>query len=284
MDTQDIAVVGAGTMGTGIAQVAIEAGHRVTLIDTSPELVDRGLETIAGFINRKVAKDRITSAKGEEILGRLTSSTVLEEGIAEAAMVIEAVFEDLELKQEVFSQLDASCAPEVILASNTSTLPITKIASAAKRPERVIGTHYFSPVPLMRLVEVVRGEQTSDDIAERTVALVESFDKTPILIEDVPGFIVNRFLCLLYNEAANLIDGGVATADDIDAALKLGCNWPMGVTEIMDLAGVDVTLLALRAMHELTDEERYRPSPLLERMVAENRLGRKTGQGFHHYS
>ncbi len=284
MDSQDIAVVGAGTMGMGIAQVAIEAGHRVTLIDTTPELVDSGLETIAAFINRKVAKDTITRDQGDEILGRLTSSTALTEGTAKAAMVVEAVFEDLALKQEVFSQLDASCGPDVILASNTSTLPITKIASATKRPERVVGTHYFSPVPLMRLVEVVRGEHTGDDVAERTVALVESFGKTPILIEDVPGFIVNRFLCLLYNEAANLIDSGVASAGDIDAALKLGCNWPMGVTEIMDLAGVDVTLLALQAMHEMTGEERYRPSPLLERMVAENRLGRKTGQGFHQHS
>lgn len=281
MDTEEIAVVGAGTMGAGIAQVAAEAGHRVMLVDTDAGSVDRGRDVIRGFLERKVAKGSMTDAQGSEILGRIATSTDLEQGVADAVMVVEAVFEDLRLKQEVFTELDTLCQPDVILASNTSTLPISKIASATKRPERVIGTHYFSPVPLMRLVEVVRGEHTSDAVAERTVALCESFGKSPILIEDVPGFIVNRFLCLLYNEAANLIHNGVASADDIDTALKLGCNWPMGVAEIMDLAGVDVTLLALDAMHEMTGEDRYQPSPLLRQMVADNRLGRKTGRGFY---
>lgn len=284
MDTQTIAVIGAGTMGAGIAQVALEAGHRVTLIDTEQEFVDRGRQSIQGFLDRKVSKETLTKAQCDEMLARLETSSEMEQGVAGAAMVVEAVFEDLPLKQQVFAALDACCPPEVTLASNTSTLPISKIASATKLPERVIGTHYFSPVPLMRLVEVVRGEHTSDEVAEHTVALCESFGKTPILIEDVPGFIVNRFLCLLYNEAANLIHNGVASAEDIDAAMKLGCNWPMGVTEIMDLAGVDVTLLALTAMHEMTGEERYKPSPLLEQMVADNQLGRKTGQGFYEHS
>lgn len=283
METQKIAVVGAGTMGAGIAQIVVEAGHQVTLIDTGQELVDRGRDTIQGFLDRKVTKGTLTQARCDEILARLETSTDIEQGIAGAAMVVEAVFENLPLKQEVFAELDACSSSEVILASNTSTLPISKIASATKRPERVIGTHYFSPVPLMRLVEVVRGEHTSDAVAERTVGLCESFGKSPILIEDVPGFIVNRFLCLLYNEAANLIHNGVASAEDIDAALKLGCNWPMGVAEIMDLAGVDVTLQALTAMHEMTGEERYEPSPLLTQMVADNRLGRKTGQGFYQH-
>ncbi|MGH1491456.1 MAG: 3-hydroxyacyl-CoA dehydrogenase family protein [Acidimicrobiales bacterium] len=283
MDSKQIAVVGAGTMGAGIAQIAVEAGHRVTLIDTTQEFVDRGLATIAGFLDRKVSKQTLTEDARNEIHSRLQSSTDMEAGVAGAAMVVEAVFENLELKQEIFERLDACTPREVILASNTSTLPISKIALAAKHPERVIGTHYFSPVPLMRLVEVVRGEQTIDLVAEQTVALCESFGKTPILIQDVPGFIVNRFLCLLYNEAANLIHSGVAGAEEIDAALKLGCNWPMGVAEIMDLAGVDITLQALTAMHEMTDEERYRPSPLLQEMVADNRLGRKTGQGFYEH-
>lgn len=281
MDTKHIAVVGAGTMGAGIAQVAVEAGHRVTLIDTTQDLVDRGLATIKGFLDRKVVKETLTEDACQDILSRMSSSIELETGVAGAAMVVEAVFEDLELKQEIFERLDDYTPPDVILASNTSTLPISKIALAAKHHERVIGTHYFSPVPLMKLVEVVRGEHTSDSVAERTVALCKSFGKTPILIQDVPGFIVNRFLCLLYNEAANLIHRGVADAEDIDAALKLGCNWPMGVAEIMDLAGVDITLQALTAMHEMTGEERYQPSPLLEEMVADNRLGRKTGQGFY---
>lgn len=270
-------------MGAGIAQIALEAGHGVTLIDTTQDNVDRGLATIGGFLHRKVSKGTLTEDAHREVLSRLGSSTEVEAGVAGAAMVVEAVFEDLELKQEIFRRLDACSPPEVILASNTSTLPISKIALAAKHPERVIGTHYFSPVPLMRLVEVVRGEYTGDAVAEQTVAICESFGKKPILIQDVPGFIVNRFLCLLYNEAANLIHSGVAGAEDIDAALKLGCNWPMGVTEIMDLAGVDVTLQALTAMHEMTGEERYRPSPLLQQMVAEGRLGRKTGQGFYEH-
>jgi 3-hydroxybutyryl-CoA dehydrogenase len=281
MSTSQLSVIGAGTMGAGIAQIALEAGHRVNLVDAQKEFVDRGVATVRGFLERKVAKGKLTQEECEQVLSRLHGFTDMEKGVAGAVMVVEAVFESLELKQEIFSNLDRWCPPETILASNTSTLPISKIASATQRPERVIGTHYFSPVPLMRLVEVVRGEHTSDAVAERTVELCKSFGKTPILIQDVPGFIVNRFLCLLYNEAANLIHNGVASAEDIDAALKLGCNWPMGVAEIMDMAGVDVTLLALKAMYEMTGEERYKPSPLLEKMVAENRLGRKTGEGFY---
>jgi 3-hydroxybutyryl-CoA dehydrogenase len=283
MSTSQLSVIGAGTMGAGIAQIALEAGHRVNLVDTRKEFVDRGVATVRGFLERKVAKGKLTQEECEQVLSRLDGFTDMEKGVAGAVMVVEAVFESLELKQEIFSNLDRWCPPETILASNTSTLPISKIASATQRPERVIGTHYFSPVPLMRLVEVVRGEHTSDAVAERTVELCKSFGKTPILIQDVPGFIVNRFLCLLYNEAANLIHNGVASAEDIDAALKLGCNWPMGVTEIMDMAGVDVTLLALKAMYEMTGEERYKPSPLLEKMVGENRLGRKTGEGFYEH-
>jgi 3-hydroxybutyryl-CoA dehydrogenase len=283
MSTSQLSVIGAGTMGAGIAQIALEAGHRVNLVDTRKEFVDRGVATVRGFLERKVAKGKLTQEECEQVLSRLHGFTDMEKGVAGAVMVVEAVFESLELKQEIFSNLDRWCPPETILASNTSTLPISKIASATQRPERVIGTHYFSPVPLMRLVEVVRGEHTSDAVAERTVELCKSFGKTPILIQDVPGFIVNRFLGLLYNEAANLIHNGVASAEDIDAALKLGCNWPMGVAEIMDMAGVDVTLLALKAMYEMTGEERYKPSPLLEKMVAENRLGRKTGEGFYEH-
>jgi 3-hydroxybutyryl-CoA dehydrogenase len=284
VDTSKIAVVGAGTMGAGIAQVALEAGYPVTLIDSTQEAVDRGQQTIQGFLERKVTKETLTGQERDEMLARLATSTDMEQGVAGADMVVEAVFEDLALKQDVFSRLDACSPPGVILASNTSTLPISKIASVTTNSERVIGTHYFSPVPLMRLVEVVRGQDTSDEVAERTVALCESFGKSPILIGDVPGFIVNRFLCLLYNEAANLIHSGVATAEDIDSALKLGCNWPMGVAEIMDLAGVDITLQALTAMHEMTGEQRYEPSPLLKQMVANNHLGRKTGQGFYEHS
>ena len=271
-------------MGAGIAQTAAEAGHQVTLIDTNQEAVDRGMASIDAILERKVEKGRASRDQVDQTKNLLQTTTDTETGVADAVMVVEAVFEDLAIKQHVFRTLDGYCPPDVILASNTSTLPISKIASATQRPERVIGTHYFSPVPLMRLVEVVRGEHTSDSVAERTVELCRGFGKSPILIADVPGFIVNRFLCLLYNEAANMIHNGVPTAEDIDAALKLGCNWPMGVTEIMDLAGVDVTLNAMEAMHEMTGEDRYDPSPLLRQMVADNKLGRKTGSGFYDHT
>ena len=284
MSMPPIAVIGAGTMGAGIAQMAAEAGHDVTLIDTTREQADRGLGTVQAFLDKGVAREKLSADQRDQTMARLETSDSIETGVAGAAMVVEAVFESLALKHEVFATLDQVCPPEVILASNTSTLPITDIATSTKHPDRVIGTHYFSPVPLMRLVEVIRGEHTSDEVADRTVELCKGFGKHPILIKDVPGFIVNRFLCLLYAEAANMIESGVASAEDIDTALKLGCNWPMGVTEIMDLAGVDVTLLALEAMHEMTEEERYKPSPLLRRMVDANQLGRKSGEGFARYS
>ena len=198
-------------------------------------------------------------------------------------MVIEAVFENLEIKKELFGNLDSLCGPDVILASNTSTLSISEIATATKKPQRVIGTHYFSPVPLMRLVEVIRGSQTSDEVAEKTADICKQFGKIPIIVKDIPGFIVNRFLCLLYNEAANLVENGVVSSQDIDSALKLGCNWPMGVCEIMDMAGVDVCGLAMEAMYTMTGEDRYKPSPLFRKMMEENNLGRKTGKGFYEY-
>jgi len=197
---------------------------------------------------------------------------------------VEAVFEKFDLKKEIFKKLDALCQPDVILASNTSTLSITSLGAATKHPARVIGTHYFSPVPAMRLVEVIRGKETSDATVNKTVELCKKFGKTPIIVKDIPGFIVNRFLCLIYNEAANMIQNGSASAEDIDMAMKLGCNWPMGITEIIDLAGVDVCAFAIEAMYQMTGEERYKPSPLFKKMIAENKLGRKTGEGFYKHA
>jgi 3-hydroxybutyryl-CoA dehydrogenase len=217
------------------------------------------------------------------MLSRLTGATDMAAAAAGAIMVVEAVFEKFELKKDIFQKLDALCPPEVILASNTSTLSISSIAAAAKTPGRVIGTHYFSPVPAMRLVEVIRGKETTDATAERTVELCRKFGKTPIVVKDIPGFIVNRFLCLIYNEAADMIGRGDSTAQDIDQAMKLGCNWPMGITEIIDLAGVDVCANAIEAMYQMTGEERYKPSPLFAKMLADKKLGRKTGEGFYKY-
>ena len=278
-----IAVIGAGTMGSGIAQIAVEAGFQVNLVDMEDAFVERGIGNIRKFIGKKVEKGKLTQAQCDEIFSRLKGTTDMKQAVEGAVMVVEAVFEKYELKKEIFEKLDAMCSPEVILASNTSTLSITNLAAATKNPSRVIGTHYFSPVPAMRLVEVIRGKETSEATAQKTVDLCTKFGKTPIVVKDIPGFIVNRFLCLIYNEAANMILNGSAGAEEIDQAMKLGCNWPMGITEIMDLAGVDVCAFAIEAMYQMTGEERYKPSPLFDKMLADKRLGRKTGKGFYDY-
>jgi 3-hydroxybutyryl-CoA dehydrogenase len=278
-----IAVIGAGTMGSGIAQVAAEAGFVVDLVDMEQAFVDRGIGNIRKFVGKKVEKGKLTQAQCDDIFSRLIGTTDMKKAVEGVEMVVEAVFEKFELKRDIFQKLDALCPPSVILASNTSTLSIANLAAATKNPSRVIGTHYFSPVPAMRLVEVIKGKETSDATANRTVELCKKFGKTPIVVKDIPGFIVNRFLCLIYNEAANMIYNGSSGAEEIDQAMKLGCNWPMGITEIMDLAGVDVCAFAIEAMYQMTGEERYKPSPLFDKMIAEKKLGRKTGEGFYKY-
>ena len=278
-----IVVIGAGTMGSGIAQVAVEGGFNVTLVDTAQEFLGRGISNIKNFIGRKVSKGTLTQAQADDILSRLTSTTDMNDAVKNAVMVIEAVFENLELKQEIFRKLDAICPANVILASNTSTIRISTLAAVTSHPERVIGTHFFSPVPAMKLVEVISGEKTVGGTEKVATDVCRKFGKTPILVKDIPGFIVNRFLCLIYNESCNMILNGSASAEDIDQAMKLGCNWPMGPNEIMDLAGVDVCGNAMKAMYEMTGEERYKPSPLFKTMMDENRLGRKTGRGFYEH-
>jgi 3-hydroxybutyryl-CoA dehydrogenase len=278
-----ITVVGAGTMGAGIAQVCIENGCQVVLCDIKDDFVEKGFNTIKSFLGRKVEKGKLDKAGFDEIIDRISLSTDLAEAVMGSDLVVEAVFEDLALKQKIFKDLDQFSAPDTILASNTSTLSITEIASATKRPERVVGTHFFSPVPVMKLVEVIKGNETKDEIVKATLSFCETFGKTPILAKDVPGFIVNRFLCLLYNEAANQILNGYATPKDIDLGMKLGANHPMGIAELMDMAGVDVVYNALEALYEMTNEDRYKPSPLFVDMINANKLGRKTGEGFYKY-
>lgn len=270
-------------MGAGIAQVAAEHGIMTAIYDIDQKLVDKGITTIGGFIGRKLKKGKIRQDTHNAIIGRIRGTIDISDAVQDVEMVIEAVFEDMSLKQQVFEKIDRLCPEKAILASNSSTLSISKIASVARHPERIIGTHFFSPVPVMKLVEVVRGDRTSKSVFNATISFCEQIEKTPINSKDIPGFIVNRFLCLLYNEAANQIYNGFATAGDIDLGLKLGANHPMGVTELMDLAGVDVVHNALIALYEMTGEDRYRPSPLFKKMIDEGRLGRKVGKGFYEY-
>lgn len=278
-----LCVIGAGTMGAGVAQVAAEHGITTVIRDVDQKFIDKGIKTIRGFIGRKLEKGKISQEVHDAILSRVRGTIDLADAVKDVDMVIEAVFENMSLKQQIFEEIDSLCPEKVTLASNTSTLSISKIASATKLPERVIGTHFFSPVPVMKLVEVVRGDKTSQTVFDAAVAFCNQIDKTPIATRDVPGFIVNRFLCLLYNEAANQIHNEYATARDIDLGLKLGANHPMGIAELMDLVGVDVVNNALIALYEMTGEERYKPSPLFKKMIDEGHLGRKTGKGFYEY-
>ena len=278
-----ISVVGAGTMGAGIAQIAVEAGYQVWLRDIEDGFVEKGIGTIKRFLSRKLEKEKITKEQYEDILGRLNGTTDLKTALKGAELVVEAVLEKMALKKEVFKELGNLCDKDTVLATNTSTLSITEIASAARYPERVVGTHFFNPVPLMRLVEVVKGERTSEEVVKKSTDFCEAIGKTPIIVKDVPGFIVNRFLCLLYNEGAYQVQNQIASKEDIDKGLKLGANHPMGILELMDVVGVDVIYDALSSLWESTKEERYKPCPLLLEMVRTNRLGRKTGEGFYKY-
>lgn len=283
MEIHKIAVIGAGTMGSGIAQVAIESGFSVSLHDLEPGLVEKGKKTIEGFIARKVEKGKTTREQALETLARLHTTVHLEEALEGAGWVIEAIIENLEAKQKLFSDMDRKALPGAVLASNTSTLSITKIGAATNHPGRVVGMHFFSPVPLMKLVEVIRGEKTTEETVERAKEMSTKLGKTPIVVKDIPGFIVNRFMLLLYNEAANLVHDGIASPDDIDQAMRLGANHPMGPLQVADLAGIDVCYYALKAVYETTGDIRYKPSPLWEQMIGQKKLGRKTGEGFYKY-
>jgi 3-hydroxybutyryl-CoA dehydrogenase len=280
---KQIAVVGAGTMGAGIAQIAAEAGYEVRLKDVDEKFVEKGRDAIKRFVARKLEKGKLTQKEYQDIVGRLQGTTDLTAALKGAELVIEAIPEKMDLKKALFKEMAGQCDEGTVLASNTSTLSITEIASTARYPERVVGMHFFNPVPLMQLVEVVRGGQTSEGTVRRAADFCEKVGKTAILVKDIPGFIVNRFLCLLYNEGAAQVQNRVASNEDIDKGLKLGANHPMGILELMDVVGVDVVYYALQSLWESTREERYRPCSLLREMVESNRLGRKTGIGFYTY-
>ena len=282
MDIKRIAVVGAGTMGHGIAQVCATYGYRVTLIDIVPEQLERAQAAIRKSVEKLHAKGRITDQQKEAALANIATATDLD-AAAGADFVVEAVVERVGVKKEVFSRLDKLTRPEVILASNTSSISITELGAATGRPDKVIGMHFMNPVPLMRLVEVVRGLETSDETTAVVVALAEQLGKTPVEARDFPGFISNRILCPMINEAVYALMEGVGTAEAIDTVMKLGMNHPMGPLELADLIGLDVVLSIMEVLHEGLGDDKYRPCPLLRRMVAAGHLGRKTGRGFYVY-
>jgi 3-hydroxybutyryl-CoA dehydrogenase len=279
--SQQIAVVGAGLMGAGIAQVSAQAGYRVVLQDVTDAAVDRGMRSIEASYAKFVSKDRMSAGDADAALDRITTTTDLH-AVDSADLVVEAVFEQLEVKTELFAALDGIAKPGAVLASNTSALPITRIAAATDRPESVVGTHFFSPVPLMRLCELVRGYKTSDQTLETARQFAEGVGKSVVVVSrDVAGFITTRLIAALTVEAIRLVENGVASAEDVDTACRLGFGHPMGPLETADLTGVDVMLHATRNIYDETADEKFAVPELLARMVAAGDLGRKSGKGFY---
>jgi 3-hydroxybutyryl-CoA dehydrogenase len=273
---EHVLVVGAGQMGGGIAQVLAASGRRVSLHDAAPGAVERGLQTMRRSLEKLAEKG---GADPVDVLGRVEPV----DGIVEADLMIEAVVEDADVKKEIFRAADATLPPEAILASNTSSIPIADLAAATERPSQVIGMHFFNPVPLMSLVEVIRAPETSDETAAAVVALAKDLDKTPAEANDFPGFVSNRILMPFINEAAYALQDGVADAEAIDTIAKLGFNHPIGPLALADLIGLDTCVSIMKVLHEGLGDEKYAPCPLLREHVAAGRLGRKSGQGFYTY-
>jgi 3-hydroxybutyryl-CoA dehydrogenase len=282
MSVSKIAVIGAGTMGNGIAQVFAQSGFEVYLRDVKPDLVERGLAAIDQSLARLVKKEKLSEGLAREARGRISSGTDLE-GAASADVVVEAIVEDADLKRALFRELDPLLRPEAIFASNTSSISITKLAAATGRPDRFIGMHFMNPVPVMELVEIIRGLQTSDQTFRATEDLAKRLGKTPVEVNDAPGFVSNRVLMPMINEAIYAHMEGVATPAAIDQVMKLGMNHPMGPLALADLIGLDVCLNILEVLHRGFGDPKYRPCPLLVKMVDAGYLGRKTGRGFFEY-
>jgi 3-hydroxybutyryl-CoA dehydrogenase len=283
MTTLNVAVLGGGTMGNGIAQVFAQAGHRVVLRDLSQDILDRARASIDKSLAKLAEKGKIAPADREATLGRLTTATDLG-AVAGADLVVEAIVEKLEVKAEVFRELDRITRPEAILASNTSSISITKLGAVTKRPDRVIGMHFMNPVPLMVLVEVIRGQATSDGTTQTVMELAKALGKTPVEVNDYPGFVSNRVLMPMINEAIYCVYENVATPEAIDQVMKLGMNHPMGPLTLADFIGLDVCLAILEVLHDGLGDPKYRPCPLLKRMVDAGWLGRKSGRGFYNYT
>jgi 3-hydroxybutyryl-CoA dehydrogenase len=278
-----IAVVGGGTMGNGIAHTAAQTGHEVTLLEVSAELLDKALGTIRKNLQRGVDKGKMTVEDRDAVLGRIRTTTSVDD-LVDAELIVEAVVENLEVKVGLFRRLDQIAAPGAILASNTSSISITKLAAATQRPGQVIGMHFMNPVPVMTLVEVIRGIATSDETWKRVDELARAMGKTPIEVNDYPGFVSNRVLMPMINEAIFAVYEGVATAESIDGVMKLGMNHPMGPLTLADFIGLDVCLAILRVLEAGFGDPKYRPCPLLVKMVDAGWLGRKSGRGFYEYN
>jgi 3-hydroxybutyryl-CoA dehydrogenase len=277
-----VAVVGAGTMGNGIAHVFAQHGWDTLLVDVSKDALQRAQQTIAGNLERQVKKGALSAAEKDAALGRMSTATRLD-GAGQAELVVEAATENPEIKFALFRDIDAAAPVEAILASNTSSIPITAIAANTKRPAQVIGMHFMNPVPLMPLVELIRGLETSTETTNRTIEIAKGLGKTPVEVNDAPGFVSNRVLMPMINEAVFCVQDGVATPEAVDTVMKLGMNHPLGPLALADLIGLDVCLAILEVLQRDLGEDKYRPCPLLRKMVAAGRLGRKSGRGFYDY-
>ncbi|MDG2312356.1 MAG: 3-hydroxybutyryl-CoA dehydrogenase [Flavobacteriales bacterium] len=278
---KSITVIGAGTMGNGIAHVFAQKGHSVTLVDMSSEALSRATATIDKNLSRLVSKERLTEDEKADTLARLNTSTDMSASVGNADLVVEAATENLDLKLKIFRELDALAPPHCILATNTSSISITEIASATNRPDKVIGMHFMNPVPIMKLVEIIRGYATSDDTCSEIMSLSSALGKSPVEVNDYPGFVANRILMPMINEAIITLNEGVAGVSEIDTVMKLGMAHPMGPLQLADFIGLDICLSIMRVLHDGLGSSKYMPSPLLVNMVMAGKLGAKSGEGFY---